>query len=113
MDEAISEATEVLHITEPQTRKIPSKAWRECIKKVWEVDPLECPHCGAEMKIISFIDEPILIRRILEHLNLWPQRIPKGLPPPTEREKVFTETIICEEFDGGWCPSDDPDVALP
>ena len=27
------------------------------IKKVWEVDPLECPKCHAEMKIISFISK--------------------------------------------------------
>jgi hypothetical protein len=45
------------------------------IKKVWEVDPLEWPKCGKEMKIISFIDNRLLIRRILEHLDLWPPRL--------------------------------------
>jgi hypothetical protein len=34
-----------------------SKTWRECIKNIWEVAPLECPNCGGEMKIISFITE--------------------------------------------------------
>ena len=29
---------------------LPSRNWPDCIKKVWEVDPLECPKCGAEMK---------------------------------------------------------------
>ena len=53
-------ATEVLKISEPKQKKIPSKTWRECIKKFWEVDPLECPKCGSEMKIISFIDERLL-----------------------------------------------------
>ena len=62
---------DILHITEPKTRKLPSKSWRECIKKVWEVDPLECTKCGAEMKIMGFIDERLLIRRILDHLGLW------------------------------------------
>jgi hypothetical protein len=28
---------------------MPSKTWRECIRKIWEVDPLECPKCGGEM----------------------------------------------------------------
>jgi len=107
--EPITDAAEVLSITEPPTRKIPSKIWRECIKKVWEVDPLECPKCGAEMKIISFIDERLLIRRILEHLDLWQQRIPKGLQPPAE---TIPETIICEEFDDGWGRYDDPDVNM-
>jgi hypothetical protein len=48
-----------------------SKTWREYIKKIWEVDPLLCPNCGGEMKIISFITEASVIRQILEHLNLW------------------------------------------
>jgi hypothetical protein len=25
------------------------------IKHVYEVDPLECPRCGGQMKIVSFI----------------------------------------------------------
>ncbi len=38
--------------------------------------PLCCPRCGAEMKIISVITDPQLIRHILEHLaagseSLW------------------------------------------
>jgi hypothetical protein len=40
----------------------------EYIKKVWEVDPLSCPKCGNEMKIVSFINEVDVIRKILEHL---------------------------------------------
>jgi hypothetical protein len=51
-------------------RRIPSPTWRECIKKIWEVDPLECPRCHAEMKIISFINEPQVIEKILRHLDL-------------------------------------------
>ena len=36
-------------------KRILQLMWRECIKKVWEVDPLLCGRCGGEMKIISFI----------------------------------------------------------
>jgi uncharacterized protein with HEPN domain len=35
--------------------KYPLIEWRECIKKIYEADPLCCPNCGVEMKIISFI----------------------------------------------------------
>ena len=38
---------------------------------MWEVYPLKCPYCTDEMKIISFINEPDVIRKILEHLDLW------------------------------------------
>jgi len=47
------------------------KQERECIKKIWEADPLHCPKCGGEMKIISFITDLKTIRKILEHLGLW------------------------------------------
>ena len=28
------------------------------IKRVYEVEPLPCPRCGTEMKIVAFIDPP-------------------------------------------------------
>lgn len=58
------------------------------------------------MKIISFIDEPLLIRRILEHLGLWQARIPKGLPPPEHHDDIV-EAVVCEAFDDGWSRYDD------
>ncbi|MCP4589457.1 MAG: transposase, partial [bacterium] len=30
--------------------------WARLIKRVYEVDPLECPHCGGQMKVVSFIE---------------------------------------------------------
>ncbi|THB77399.1 MAG: hypothetical protein D6B25_07055 [Desulfobulbaceae bacterium] len=45
--------------------------WRACIKKVWEVDPLTWPKCAGEMKIVSFIYQHKVIRKILEHLKLY------------------------------------------
>ncbi len=38
---------------------------------------LKCPHCGEKMKIISAIEDPEVIRSILEHLGL-----PTGVPTP-------------------------------
>ena len=40
------------------------------IRKVYEVDPLICPSCGGQMSIISFIEEPKIIDRIIAHLEL-------------------------------------------
>lgn len=37
----------------------------------YETDPLTCPKCQGEMRIISFIDQPGSIKKILEHLGLW------------------------------------------
>jgi len=32
-------------------------AWARLIHKVYEVDPLECPRCGAPMHVIALIDD--------------------------------------------------------
>jgi len=47
--------------------------WAMLIKRVFEVDPLECSKCGGQMKIISFIErrQRDVIERILRHCNLW------------------------------------------
>jgi hypothetical protein len=57
-------------------RKFATKTDRNAalIKKVYEVDPLECPSCGGRMRIISFIekrDQAAIIKKILKHCGLW------------------------------------------
>jgi len=49
---------------------VPSKGWAGMIRKVYEIGPLLCPSCGGQMRIISFIDEPKAIDRIIRHLEL-------------------------------------------
>ena len=51
-------------------------AWVRLIKKVYETDPLFCPKCGSEMKIIAFITDPDEVKKILAHL------VKIGRPPP-------------------------------
>ncbi len=46
--------------------------------KVYEVDPLICPRCGSEMKLIALITDPPEVRKILRHL-LKIGRAPPGL----------------------------------
>ena len=57
-----------------------SKGWAEMIRKVYEVDPFLCPSCGGQMKIISFIEDPATIDRIIRHLKLSFQA---ERPPPS------------------------------
>ena len=72
-------------VNDYQPRRVASKKWRELIKKVWEVDPLICPHCQGEMKMIALIDEAEVISRILKHLGLWPEF--QSVSQPAERER--------------------------
>ncbi len=48
----------------------PSKGWAEMIHKIYEVNPLLCPECGAEMKIITFIEDHKVIDKIVRHLKI-------------------------------------------
>lgn len=52
------------------------------------------------MKIISFIVEPLLICRILEHINLWTGEQPQR-PFATEYHDDIIEPVVCETFDYG------------
>ena len=45
------------------------RSWAQLIKRIYEIDPLVCPSCGTEMKVISFITEHDVIDAILRHLE--------------------------------------------
>ena len=44
-------------------------SWSQLICKVYEIDPLLCTFCGAQMRIVAFIVELSSLRRILQHLD--------------------------------------------
>jgi len=107
---------EVIDVSDYKPRRIPPPTWRECIKKIWEVDPLECPKCHGEMKIISFITEKPIIRKILEHLDLWreDQRLPPNKASPDCQTNVEIEIreVVYEPFDDGWPVYEEPFVMV-
>ena len=58
-------------------------SWARLIRKVYEADPLVCPKCKGPMRVIALIDDPGVVRRILEHLGRWaPEPAERG--PPEE-----------------------------
>ena len=61
------------------------RRWAKLIRRVYEVDPLVCPRCGAEMRVIGFITQPTLIKRILDHLR---KRDRVSRPPPHPQPAV-------------------------
>lgn len=70
--------------------------WARLIKKVLEVDPLLCPDCGGTMRLISFIEDPRVIRAILIHLSLWDASRPRT-PPGTTGGPADFEYVPCED----------------
>jgi len=43
--------------------------WAALLRRIFEVDPLECPACGGRMRMVAFILTPRVIDRILKHLR--------------------------------------------
>jgi hypothetical protein len=70
------------------------KNWARLIQKIYEIDPLVCPRCQGEMRIIAFIEFPHIIKRILEHLGLW---LTHNHDPPAPAETT-TQLIYDDEY---------------
>jgi hypothetical protein len=43
--------------------------WAGLLRRIFEVDPLRCPRCGHDMRIIAFILDAQVIDAILRHLR--------------------------------------------
>jgi hypothetical protein len=62
----------------PGPRRLP---WAALLQRVFEVDALRCPRCGAGMRLVAAIEDPAVARKILECLKL-PARAPPLSPAP-------------------------------
>ena len=67
-------------------RRFCRRAWARLIRRVYLADPLTCPKCGGRLRILSFIDNPSAIEKILRHLKLWN---PPERPPPPRRSTTL------------------------
>ncbi len=65
----------------------PISTWARLIRRIFEVDPLRCRRCAAEMRLIAFITDFRQTSRILEHIGEQTIRLRtgpdlSGLNPP-------------------------------
>jgi hypothetical protein len=79
------------------------------------VDPLVCPRCGGNMKIIALIEEPAVVERILKHLELWrdpePRRGDQRGTTPCDAAEAPLE-FCYEPVDDGWPGYEEPTYTL-
>jgi hypothetical protein len=79
---------------EPQTptERRASMTWAQRLKRVFNIDIETCRECGGAVKVIACIEEPVVIKKILDYLkkkeeatdhNALPESRapPAGLPP--------------------------------
>jgi hypothetical protein len=89
-------------ILEPEgSSKEYRKNWARLIQKIYEIDPLTCPKCQGQMRIVAFIEDEEVIEKMLKHLGLWEA---KARPPP--KVKAPSETIYLDDSESQDLPSD-------
>ena len=69
-------------VVQPVSTRRAHEAWRELMKRVFEVDPLRC-RCGGELRFVAVITERAVVERILRWIGRWPP--PKRLPKPRSK----------------------------
>lgn len=76
---------------EPEAVRQARHRWAELLRRIFEVDPLACPRCGEQMRVVAFITEPKVIDRILDHLRrTTPTRRHPRAPPRRWKSSATT-----------------------
>lgn len=62
--------------------------WAQRLKRVFDIDVETCTECGGHLKVIASIEDPEVIKQILDHLDRKvqaksPKLIPEGRAPPS------------------------------
>ena len=78
------------HTEQKKSKQPYSIGWAKILKRVFDIDIQTCPKCGGQIKIISSILNPQVIKKILIHLE-ENAKIPGLAPPrgPPEIEESF------------------------
>ena len=64
--------------------------WAVLMQRTWGLDVLACPRCARKMRVLSTITELATIRRILTHLGVRADPLPRApAPDPTEEQCDF------------------------
>ncbi len=68
--------------------QVRGRLWAQRLKRVFGIDIETCPACGGAVKVIVCIEDPVVIKRILDHLKQKadanePSPLPQSRAPPT------------------------------
>jgi hypothetical protein len=76
--------------------------WAQRLGRVFNIDIETCPECAGKVKVISSIEDPRVIKKILDHLGLdsraptpWN---PRGPPDTPKNHDPFTQNFPVDEF---------------
>ena len=73
------------------------KNWARLIRKIYGIDPLTCSKCQGRTRILAFIEDEKLIKKVLKDLGLWDK---KARPPPLPKTYIdasISQLPSCED----------------
>jgi hypothetical protein len=76
---------------EPQVNEHKEMTWAQRLKRVFNIDITICNRCGGAVKIIACIEDPLVIKKILDHLDAKSgalasaNQLPEPRAPPQAR----------------------------
>ena len=58
--------------------------WAVLLARIYEILPLDCGRCGAQMRLIAFVTDPLAVKTILGHLRepTTPPEVARSPRPP-------------------------------
>jgi len=69
-----------MNFLEDEYPKKSNGSWARLIRKIYEVNPLTCPICGGDMKIIAPVEDYKVVKKILDYLKIYGFK--RKRPPP-------------------------------
>jgi hypothetical protein len=78
-----NKAKQALPTGQEKTReqKHQSMTWAQRLKRVFGIEIETCEQCGGAVKVIAGIEEPLVIQKILSHLDTKNDGVVGSLPP--------------------------------
>jgi 16S rRNA U1498 N3-methylase RsmE len=64
-----------------RAQKHQSMTWVQRLKRVFNIAIETCEQCGGAVKVIASIKDPLVIQKILSHLNTKDDEVVELLPP--------------------------------
>ena len=80
-------------------REFRKSSWSACIKRIYEIDPLECPKCKAQMRIISFIQDAHSIKDIMKAQGIPDFQAPPPIPKFIDAVEAIDELPSHDSFE--------------
>jgi hypothetical protein len=80
-------------------QEVRKSSWAACIKKIYQANPLECPKCKAQMRIIAFIHDEHSIKDIMKAQGIPDFQAPPPIPKFIDAAEALDEIPWYDSFE--------------